>query len=148
VIDVKKKSSVTLTRTIRAPRREVFSAWTKAEMMTRWGVDEFTGESRSGGRYRQVTRDDTGEHVISGEYREFVPDERLVMTWNYDGVAGRTSSLVTVELAERTPNATELKVIEDPVAPDDVPAAEAAWTVALADLEALLVHGGKRSQDV
>lgn len=148
-MDVSEKRAVSLTRTIRAPKREIFSAFTKPEMVTRWGVDEFTGEPRAGGRYRQVTRDDMGEHVVSGEYREFVPDERLVMTWNYQGPRDEISaSLVTVELTERKPDTTDVKVLEEPVPEEDVPAAQTAWNSALADLETLLVHGGTRSQDV
>ena len=67
--------NLTVRRTIGAPAHDVFAAWTKAELMTLWGVDGFTADARPGGHYRQVTRDDTDEHVVSGEYREFVPDE-------------------------------------------------------------------------
>jgi uncharacterized protein YndB with AHSA1/START domain len=77
--------SITSVRTIRARRRDVFAAWTQPALMTRWAVDEFSNDPRPGGRYRQVNRDQTGEHVVSGKYRDFVPYERLVMTWNYQG---------------------------------------------------------------
>jgi uncharacterized protein YndB with AHSA1/START domain len=137
---VKLNGNLTVRRTIGAPAHDVFAAWTKAELMTRWGVDEFTADARPGGHYRQVTRDDTDEHVVSGEYREFVPDERLVMTWIYEGPDpdSRSETLVTVDLDERSPGTTELTVTEAPLRGAEAAAAQEAWTAALTSLEALL----------
>ncbi len=134
------RTSVRAVRTVGVPRHDVFAAWTQPELMTRWGVNDFTADPRPGGHYRQVTIDDSGRHVVSGEYREFVPDERLVMTWNYDGPEPGTKSetLVTVEFTERSPDTTDVTVIEEPISGDHAASAEVAWRTALGDLAALL----------
>jgi hypothetical protein len=71
---------------------------------------------------------------VSGEYREFVPNRRLLMTWTHEGPASapdKTEALVTVDLREAGRAATELTVTEEPVAPDQRDDANAAWTRAL-----------------
>ncbi len=132
---------VTTVRTIPVSRHEVFAAWTQPDLMRRWGVDDFTADPRPGGHYRQVVHDDLGDHVVSGEYREFIPDQRLVMTWNYEGPGTDVPSqtIVTVELIERGSNTTDVMVVEEPVPEPDVEIAQEAWDSALADLESLLI---------
>jgi uncharacterized protein YndB with AHSA1/START domain len=133
-------AQVTAVRTIHASRGDVFAAWTRPELITRWAVDSFHADPRPGGQYRQITRDDGGEHIVSGEYGEFVPDERLVMTWSYQSPepGNRSEAVVTVVLDELTPDTTEETVTETPVAADDAPASARAWNAALDALAALL----------
>jgi len=53
-------------------------------------------EPRVGGRYRWLMRAPSGEdHDVSGVYREFVPNEKLVFTWAWKTTPER-ESLVTV----------------------------------------------------
>jgi uncharacterized protein YndB with AHSA1/START domain len=59
-------------------------------------------DTRPGGRYRfEVTTPEGERHVLSGEYRELRPPERLVFTWMWDGDAEFGETLVTVELFAR-----------------------------------------------
>ena len=53
-------------------------------------------------------------HVCSGEYREFVPDQRLVMTWIYNGPHPEdlAESLVTVDFVPINTDATEIRFKE------------------------------------
>jgi uncharacterized protein YndB with AHSA1/START domain len=147
---LKNGDSVTSVRTIHARPGDVFAAWTEPELMTRWAVDTFSADARPGGRYRQVTRDDGGEHVVSGEYLEFVPDARLVMTWNYQGPEpdSHSEAVVDVNLTQQEAGVTEVKVVEAPVAADDFDAAAAAWTTALSALAALLEGDRDNNQPV
>jgi len=83
---------IVLTRVFDAPRRLVFDAWTKPELLKRW-LGAFGGWSlvvceidlRVGGAYRYVWRDPEGAEMgMRGVYREVVPPERLVATESFD----------------------------------------------------------------
>jgi uncharacterized protein YndB with AHSA1/START domain len=96
---------LTMNRTFNAPRERLFRAWTVPAEMDRWfsPSPETTIRSsvdlRVGGAYKiELT---TGERVFGahGIYREIVPPERLVFTWNAIncGEVAATDTLVTVE---------------------------------------------------
>ena len=98
------KPSLTLKRRLKAPPAKVFAAWTDPEKMKHWmgsgHVEPLSTEieARVGGRYRVVMRSPDGEtHDVSGVYREFVPNEKLVFTWAWKSTPER-ESLVTVVL--------------------------------------------------
>jgi uncharacterized protein YndB with AHSA1/START domain len=83
-------TSLTISRTINAPRDRVFEAWTDpAQLHKRWGAGEnFTApiaevDLRTGGSYRLGMQPPGQEtpHVVVGVYREVSPPERLVYTW-------------------------------------------------------------------
>src|SRR4030095_16110241 len=76
---------IAITRAFAAPRRLVFDAFTRPELVRRWllgppgwstAVCEI--DLRVGGRYRYVWRrdNDGGEMGMGGEYREIVVPER------------------------------------------------------------------------
>lgn len=77
---------LTITRIFDAPRELVFSAWTKPEHLMPWfAPNGFTVPScevdfRVGRRYRLCQRGFGQDHWVSGEYREIVPPERIVLT--------------------------------------------------------------------
>ena len=83
---------ITLTRTFDAPRRLVFDAFTKPEMVQRWlfGPAEWPMvhceiDLRVGGKLRYVWRHkDKGEMGLSGVFREIDPPGRLVHTEVFD----------------------------------------------------------------
>lgn len=143
-------ASVTLVRTIKASPREVFAAWTDPAMIARWMGSPATTttaevEPRVGGRYRLETRTPDGVHVTTGEYRELVPDRRLVKTWVYEGPFHELEhfeTLLTVELREVEPGLTELTLRHE-----QVPGAAyresllGGWTALLDNFEALAVEG-------
>ena len=102
-VQVPVKPSLTLKRRIKAPPAKVFAAWTDPTMMARWlgpvGTVELTAktDSRVGGRYEMTMRMPDDEHNVSGVYREFEPNRKLVFTWAWRSMPER-ESLVTVEL--------------------------------------------------
>jgi uncharacterized protein YndB with AHSA1/START domain len=98
------KPSLTLKRRLNAPPAKVYAAWTDPKKISQWmgpeGVTAVSCESdpRVGGRYRFIMRGPDGEiHNVSGEFREVVPNEKLVFTWAWISTPER-ASLVTVLL--------------------------------------------------
>ena len=80
-------TQILITREFGAPRHLVFLAWTTPELIRRWwsgGQGEVTSvevDLRPGGRWRYVLVAEGGtEAAFHGEYREIVPDERIVST--------------------------------------------------------------------
>jgi uncharacterized protein YndB with AHSA1/START domain len=104
---VKSDLEVELTRVFDAPRRLVFEAHSKPEHMRRWwGPRDQTMIScdmdfRPGGKWRCVLRKDDGqEYAFRGEYLEIVAPERLVQTFEFEGMPGEVS-VETMTFMER-----------------------------------------------
>ena len=78
---------ILITREFAAPRHLVYRAWTTPELVKRWWSGQ-QGEMtkaeidlRVGGRWRYVmVANDGTEVAFHGEYREIIPNERIVNT--------------------------------------------------------------------
>jgi uncharacterized protein YndB with AHSA1/START domain len=68
---------------------------------------------RSGGRYRLFFRTTDGEEkIVSGEFNEVIPNERLAFTWGWEKNGKRgTETNVTVELRDDD-KGTKLKLTQ------------------------------------
>jgi uncharacterized protein YndB with AHSA1/START domain len=84
-------SEILITREFDAPKHLVYKAWTTPELVRRWWSGhqgEMTTceiDLRVGGRWRYVMVAERGfEVAFSGEYREIVPNERIVTTQVYE----------------------------------------------------------------
>jgi uncharacterized protein YndB with AHSA1/START domain len=84
---------ILITREFDAPRELVYRAWTSPELIKRWWTarrGEMTVaeiDLRVGGRWRYVmVADGGGEVAFHGEYREIIPNERIVSTEVYEGM--------------------------------------------------------------
>ena len=83
---------IAMTRTFDAPRRLVFDAFTKPELIRRWlGVRAgwtmpvCEVDLRVGGKYRYVWRGPKGNDMgMGGVFREIVAPERIVATEKFD----------------------------------------------------------------
>ena len=100
---------ILITREFAAPKHLVYKAWTTPELVRRWWTarrGEMTTceiDLRVGGRWRYAMLADGGfEVAFHGEYREIVPNERLVSTEIYEGIpdAEENAALDTLTLAE------------------------------------------------
>jgi uncharacterized protein YndB with AHSA1/START domain len=84
---------ILITRDFDAPRHLVYEAWTTPELVKRWWsanrgtVTTADIDLRVGGTWRYVmTTEDGSEIAFHGEFREIVPNERIVSTEVYEGV--------------------------------------------------------------
>jgi uncharacterized protein YndB with AHSA1/START domain len=84
---------ILITREFDAPRHLVFKAVTTPELVKRWWhanrgeVTLAEIDLRVGGTWRYVAVTDDGAEIgFHGEYREIVPQERLVSTEVYEGL--------------------------------------------------------------
>ncbi len=101
---------ILITREFDAPRHLVYEAWTTPELVRRWwhaNRGEMTVaeiDLRVGGRWRYAMVTPEGHEVaFHGEYREIVPDERLVHTEVYESPEtrpGEEGALNIVTFAE------------------------------------------------
>ena len=97
---------ILITREFDAPRHLVYKAYTTPELVRRWWTAK-RGEMtvaeidlRVGGKWRYVMIADGDVEVgFHGEYRELVPDERIVSTEVYEGFPD-AESLNTLTLTE------------------------------------------------
>jgi uncharacterized protein YndB with AHSA1/START domain len=99
---------IVLTRVFDAPRRLVFDAWTKPELLTRWfgargwNLVVCEVDLRVGGAWRFVSRGPDGTHMgHGGVYRVILPPDRLVYTELFDDQSYPGESLITHEFVER-----------------------------------------------
>lgn len=97
---------ILITRAFDAPRHLVYKAWTTPELVKRWwtaGRGEMIVaeiDLRVGGRWRYVMlTNDGGEVAFSGEYREIVPDQRIVSTEVFEAIPD-AEAVDTVTFAE------------------------------------------------
>jgi uncharacterized protein YndB with AHSA1/START domain len=97
---------ILITREFDAPKHLVYKAWTTPELVRRWWTAK-RGEMtiaeidlRVGGRWRYVmVAHGDFEVAFHGEYREIVPNERIVSTEIYEGMPG-AEALDTVTFTE------------------------------------------------
>ena len=100
---------IVMIRAFDAPRRLVFDAQVKPELLKRWllgppgwSMPVCEVDLRVGGKYRYVWRRDRDgkEMATGGVFREIVPPERLVATEKFDDPWYEGESLVTTVLVE------------------------------------------------
>jgi uncharacterized protein YndB with AHSA1/START domain len=97
---------IVATREFDAPRELVFKAVTDPTLIPEWWgprryetiVDKM--DVRPGGQWRFLNRGPDGEHAFRGVYREIVPPQRVVLTFEWEGLPGHVS-VQTLELEER-----------------------------------------------
>jgi uncharacterized protein YndB with AHSA1/START domain len=98
-------------RVFDAPRDRVFAAYTDPDLVPEWYGPHGTTtvvdvmDVRPGGQWRFVIRDPDGtEHGFRGTYREVTPPERIVQSWEWEGMPGHVSieSATFEDLGDRT----------------------------------------------
>ncbi|RZS41028.1 uncharacterized protein YndB with AHSA1/START domain [Herbihabitans rhizosphaerae] len=110
---------ILITREFDAPKHLVYKAWTTPELVRRWWagrrgtVDSVEIDLRVGGRWRYVLTANGGFQVaFHGEYREIVPNERIVTTEVYESpeAAGHEAPLNIITF-EETDGRTTLRLL-------------------------------------
>jgi uncharacterized protein YndB with AHSA1/START domain len=109
-VERKSERELVVTRTVNAPARLVFEAFTKAELFKNWWVPKSFGvtllscemDVRVGGQYRLVFPHEDSTMEFFGTYLEVTPNSRLVWTSD-EGDGGKTITTVTFdEIAGKT----------------------------------------------
>ena len=84
---------VRIERVFDAPRERVWRALVDPELLAQWWgrgnklvIERL--ELVRGGHWRFVEHSDHGVHGFEGRYREVTPPERLVLTFEWDGMPG------------------------------------------------------------
>ena len=92
-VTLPRDEQILITREFDAPRHLVYEAMTTPELVKRWWnakrgeVTVAEIDLRVGGTWRYVMVSDDGFEVgFHGEYREIVPNERIVTTEIYEGL--------------------------------------------------------------
>lgn len=106
-VERKSERELVVTRTINAPARVVFEAWTNPELFRRWWVPKSYGlnliscemDVRVGGQYRLAFLHEGSTMEFFGTYLEVTPPSRLVWT-NDEGDHGMTVTTVTFDEAD------------------------------------------------
>src|SRR4249920_3161570 len=114
---------ILITREFDAPKHLVYKAWTTPELVKRWWhanrgeVTIAEIDLRVGGTWRYVMVTGSGLEVgFHGEYRELVPNERIVSTEVYEAIpdAEEHAALDTLTLAEVDGRTTLTVLVEHP----------------------------------
>jgi uncharacterized protein YndB with AHSA1/START domain len=114
-IDAAGEREIVITRVFDAPRRLVWEAHTRPELVRRWlaGPSGWTMEVcdidlRVGGTYRYVWRRDADGTTMGmgGVYREVVPPARVVSTERFDDSWHGGEGVATLEFVERAGRTT------------------------------------------
>ncbi len=84
---------IRVERIFNAPRDRVWRAMNDPALIAQWfgrgnKLVVETHEPVRGGRWRYVEHSDQGVHGFEGRYREVVPPERVVRTFEWDGMPG------------------------------------------------------------
>ena len=107
-------TQINITREFAAPKHLVYQAVTTPELVKRWwhanrGEVTFCEiDLRVGGKWRYVAKTPDGFEVgFHGEYREIVPNERIVSTEAYEGAPdpdnnATINTMTLTEVAGRT----------------------------------------------
>jgi uncharacterized protein YndB with AHSA1/START domain len=94
---------IRIERVFDAPIARVWRAYTDPELIAQWWgrgnrLEIERMEVERGGHWRFVEHGPEGSHGFEGRYREVAPMERIVQTFEWDGMPGH----VAVETAEFT----------------------------------------------
>lgn len=118
VVTLPSDTQILITREFDAPKHLVYKAWTTPNLIKRWwsgdrgDVTSIEVDLRVGGTWRYVMTANEGfEVAFHGEYRELVPDERIVSTEVFEGVPD-AEALDTLTLAERDGRTTLRVLVE------------------------------------
>jgi uncharacterized protein YndB with AHSA1/START domain len=108
---------ILITREFDAPRHLVYKAWTTPELVRRWWTanrGEMTVaeiDLRVGGAWRYVMVTPDGfEVAFHGEYREIVPNERIISTEVYEAMP-EGEALNTLTFAENEAGRTTVTLL-------------------------------------
>ncbi len=111
------KQEILIEREFDAPRETIFKAFTDPELYVQWlgprglTMTLETFEPRDGGSWRYIQKDDAGnEFAFHGVNHEVTAPERIIGTFEWEGLPERGHVILQTALFEKLPgNRTKLK---------------------------------------
>ena len=143
------KNELKLTRSIPAPKDDVFVYWTEPKLLEKWSSPEGMRlkvphfEARDGGKYRFEHFPGESVYICNGHFEEFIPNEKLVQV---DTIQTPEKGLLfenlhsTITFSEEA-GGTRIEVTQSGF-PDQKSADECkvSWEQALDKLNELITH--------
>lgn len=87
---------IRIERIFEAPRERVWRALTDPKLLAQWWgrgnklvIERF--EIERGGHWRMIEHTPTGAHGFEGRFREVSPPDRLIQTFEWDGMPGHVA---------------------------------------------------------
>lgn len=118
VLTLPSDTEILMVREFDAPKHLVYHAYTTPELVKRWwagkrgNVTVAEIDLRVGGQWRYVMIADGGfEVAFHGEYREIVPNEKLVNTEIFEGAPEAGAAVVTCTFEEIEDGRTRLSML-------------------------------------
>ena len=121
VVTLPTDTQILITREFAAPKHLVYRASTEPELIKRWWsgdrgeVTSVEVDLRVGGRWRYVMTANGGfEVAFHGEYKEIVPNERIVQTEVFEGIpnAEEAAAQDTITFTEKDGRTTLTMLVE------------------------------------
>jgi uncharacterized protein YndB with AHSA1/START domain len=91
IVTTPAEREIHIERFFDAPRERVWKAMTDPQLLAQWWgrgnkltIERY--EFVKGGHWRFVEHTDHGDHGFEGRFREIVPGERVVLTFEWDGM--------------------------------------------------------------
>lgn len=110
------ESTLTVSRTIHADKETIFKALTDQNVMGKWffaGPDGWSASVKStakvGEEYKIDMHGENDTYTHTGVYKEIIPNEKIVFTWNSQAVQ---DTVVTITLSEKG-DATEVTLVHE-----------------------------------
>ena len=109
-----------ITREFEAPRELVFRTFIDPKLITQWlgprrlvmTLDTF--EPRDGGRYRYIHKDTDGtEYAFHGVYHEVTAPERIISTFEFEGLPEKGHVVLGTALFEALPGGRSRLTLQD-----------------------------------
>lgn len=123
VVTLPTDTQILITRDFAAPRHLVYKAWTTPELVKRWWAGQrgtmktVDIDLRVGGRWRYVMATNGGfEVAFHGEYREIIPNERIVNTEVFEmpGASDSDAALNVVTFTDANGRTSLALLVETP----------------------------------
>jgi uncharacterized protein YndB with AHSA1/START domain len=114
------ETQILITREFHARSHQVFRVWTTPELVQKWWAGKrgttttVDMDFQVGGTWRYVLVSESGDEVaFHGEYREIVPDQRVVWTEHFEGPWPEGEPVVNTLTLSEHDGRTTLQLLSD-----------------------------------
>lgn len=139
------QSTLTVKRIVNANPETIFEALTDEKIMEKWFYADPEGKGATvktnasvGGKFQIDMHSQKETYSHTGEFKEVIPNKKLVFTWNSHAVE---DTVVTITLNE-TKDGTEITLVHEFLPSEEmIQGHNKGWNVIFDNLENILVNG-------